>query len=107
MIVRISYGNNDTTGVTAVPGIYYTQSPFISSITVPCNSWESTESWDNGPDRISFKEHMRRLRQSLQEMRFEPPAPLRAPVRPRNPGQGRHGFQEALRRPGYRKKRAR
>ena len=105
--VRVSYGNNDTTGCTAVPGIYYTAGLYVSSITIPWGVHENTESWGNGPDHISFKEHMRRLRQSLQEMRFEPPAPLRAPVRPRDPGQGRHGFQQAYRLPGYRAKRAR
>jgi hypothetical protein len=91
-VIRVSYSYEDLTG-----GVLY-QYPLHLVSTASTGSYEP---------RVSFKEQMRRLRQSLAELRYWQLEPLQAPARPRMAWQGRHGFQMAYRRPGYRAKRPR
>ena len=57
-------------------------------------------------DRISFKEQVRRMKQSLAELCPHPERrPIRKFLKPANPTQGRHGFQMSFRLPCYRSKR--
>lgn len=89
--VRVSYAINDSTGSST--GFYRYPLRLVSTATT----------WGFGPT-VSFREQTRRLRQSLQELRLTPPTVRTYGQWPAR-GRGRHGFQQAYRLPGYRKKR--